>query len=88
MAWLTIYNCKKPSKPLFESHFDYVRFIYPSITKEEYEKWIQAGIRAERLARFKTNYYRSPEQLRFSAECRVTEMVHQLIEARKVLRKE
>lgn len=69
------------------SHYEKLKIIYPSMTSEEYEKWIQSGIRAERVAKFKIPRYYSPEQLRFAAEGRVSQMVWQLKEAEKVLKR-
>lgn len=68
------------------THYEYMKMIYPSMTEEEYKKWIQSGIRQARVDCFKSNYCISQEKLMRRAELLVSDMVHRLIDYEKVLR--
>lgn len=69
------------------SHYEKLKILYPSMTLEEYERWIQVGIRVSRMCVFKLPFPRlhSYESLRKSAESKVSDMVHQLIECEKII---
>lgn len=46
MTWLTIDSMHlEEMKESKESHFDRIKKIHPSTSKDEYDRWIKAGIR-------------------------------------------